>query len=342
MATAQHTTTLGNLAHGAIAKYLKQIAAYEKPVLADDNSENLHQMRVGLRRLRTAVQVFDPGLDLPKAGREPAIAAIGRKLGKLRDLDVIGSTLRDRYAPDLPDSEQQCMASVLLYLASQRHKTLKRVKKLLRGKHYSKLQKSLSDWVAEPTYGAIAPLPAHQVIPDLVLPLVSQLWLHPGWLVGTKASRGGLAVNLSLGQPATDALISDQGPALHSLRKQVKRVRYQLRLVADLYPGTLDDDIQRLSAMQDTLGDLQDSTVLEAFIGDVVPDAKAQMPTLFALLADRRHRAWKQWQEHQKHYLDVQQRQRLRLALLHIGEQVAAKPKRDRKTPSKDNNLGFA
>lgn len=316
MVTAPQTTTLGSLAHGAIAKYLKQIAAYEKPVLADNDPENLHQMRVGLRRLRTAVQVFDPGLDLPKAGREPVIATVGRQLGQLRDLDVIGATLRDRYAPDLPDNEQHCLEGVLRYLASQRHQALKRVKKLLKGKGYSKLQQSLSDWVAEPTYRAIATLPAHQVVPDLVLPLVSQLWLHPGWLVGTKASRGGLAVNLSLGQPATDTLISDQGPVLHSLRKQVKRVRYQLRLVADLYPGTLDNDIQRLSAMQDTLGDLQDSTVLAAFIGEVVPDARAQMPTLFALLADRRHRAWKQWQGHQQHYLDHTRRQQLRLAIL--------------------------
>lgn len=319
MATAPQTTTLGKLAHGAIAKYLKQIAAYKKPVLADNDPENLHQMRVGLRRLRTAVQVFDPGLDLPKAGREPAIAAVGRKLGKLRDLDVIGATLRDRYAPDVPENEQQCLETVLLYLTEQRHETLKQVKKLLKGKRYDKLQQSLADWVADPAYGAIAPLQADQVIPDLVLPLVSQFWLHPGWLVGTKANHSGLAVNPRLSQPATDALIADQGPVLHSLRKQVKRVRYQLRLAADLYPGTLNDDIERLGAMQDTLGNVQDSTVLAAFIGDIVPDAKAQMPTLFALLTDRRHRAWQQWQGYQQHYLDNAQRQQLRLAILNPG-----------------------
>ncbi|MBW4482498.1 MAG: CHAD domain-containing protein [Tildeniella torsiva UHER 1998/13D] len=316
MATAQQPPRLDKLAHGAIAKYLKQIAAYKKPVLADNDPENLHQMRVGLRRLRTAVQVFDAGIDLPKAGQEPKIAAVGRKLGKLRDLDVVGMTLRDRYAPDLPDTEQQCLDVVLQYLAQQRHKTLRQVKKLLKGKRYDKLQQSLTEWVAKPDYAAIAPLTAHQVIPDLVLPLVSQLWLHPGWLVGTKTTRSGLTVNPRISQSATDALIADQGPVLHSLRKQVKRVRYQLRLVSNLYPSTLDDDIERLSAMQDTLGDLQDSTVLEAFLGNVLPDAKAHMPTLFALLADRRHRAWQQWQMHQQHYLDQAQRQHLRLAIL--------------------------
>ncbi|PSN05695.1 metal-binding protein [filamentous cyanobacterium CCT1] len=316
MATTQQYTTLGAMAHRAIARYLKQMVAYEQPVLADTDPENLHQMRVGLRRLRTAVQVFDAGLDLPKAGREAKIAAVGRRLGQLRDLDVIWATLRDRYAPDLPDSEQQQLGLVLLHLAKVRHKTFKRVKKLLKGAPYQPLKQALSNWVAEPTYTAIAALPADQVLPDLLLPLVSQLWLHPGWLVGTTTNLNGLAVNTHLNQPNTDALISNQGPTLHSLRKQVKRVRYQLRLVADLYPHSLDDDIDRLSAMQDTLGDLQDSTVLEDFIGAVVPSARGQMPTLFALLGDRRHEAWRQWQGYQQHYLEADQRQRLRLALL--------------------------
>jgi CHAD domain-containing protein len=322
MAAAQHVTSLGELAHGPIAKYLKQTVAYEKPVLDDTDPENLHQMRVGLRRLRTAVQVFALGLELPKAGREPSIATVGRQLGQLRDLDVIDMHLRDHYSPDLPDHEQVGLETVLLNLAQQRHKTFKQVKKLLKGKRYETLKRALDDWIADPVYGAIAPLPATEVVPDLVLPLVSQLWLHPGWLVGTKTTRHSIQANTRLSLAATDALIVEQGPLLHSLRKQVKRVRYQLRMVADLYPGRLEDDLQRFSNLQDTLGELQDSTVLEQFIESVEPDARAKMPRLFALLADNRHRAWKQWQKHQQHYLAAAQRQRLRLALLHPGNQA--------------------
>jgi hypothetical protein len=143
-----------------------------------------------------------------------------------------------------------------------------------------------------------------------------------------------VAGNTRLSQTATDQLIAEQGPLLHDLRKQVKRVRYQLRLVVDLYPSALDADIDRLSTMQDTLGDLQDSTVLAASIESVVPDARAQMPHLFALLADSRHRAWKQWQTHQQFYLDNAQRQRLRLALLHPGpaqQEQLASPKKSTK-----------
>ncbi|NJL48805.1 MAG: CHAD domain-containing protein [Leptolyngbyaceae cyanobacterium SM2_5_2] len=244
------TMTLGELAQSAIAKYLKQVVTYEKPVLADTDPENLHQMRVGLRRLRTALQVFAIGVELPKAGREPQVAAVGRQLGELRDLDVIEATLRDRFLPDLPDPEQQHLETILSAIAKQRQKTFKGVKKLLDSADYGQMKQSLKTWAKHPDYRALAALPASEIVPDLALPLVSQLWLHPGWLVGTKATRTGLKVNTRLGLVKTDALIAEQGTRLHSLRKQVKRVRYQLRLVAPLYGDALDADIQRLSAIR--------------------------------------------------------------------------------------------
>jgi CHAD domain-containing protein len=319
MAAVPPHPTLGDLAQGAIAKYLKQIVAYRDPVLADTDPENLHQMRVSLRRLRTALQLFDRALKLPKAGREDRVARLGRALGALRDLDVIGLGLRDRYAPDLPDAEQQSLVVVQQDLARQRQRSFKRTQKLLTGKPYTHLTETLGTWVVTPTWAAIPPQPAQTVVADLALPLVSQLWLHPGWLVGTLPTPSGPVPQTDLGPTATDRLMAEQGPQLHSLRKQVKRVRYQLRLVADLYPNRLVIDLQRLSAMQDALGDLQDSTVLEAFLGDALPVASTQLPTLVALLADRRHRAWQRWQTHQRYYLDPEQRQRLRLALLHPG-----------------------
>jgi CHAD domain-containing protein len=318
--------TFGELAQSAIAKYLKQTVTYEKPVLADTDPENLHKMRVGLRRLRTALQVFAVGVELPKTGREPKVAAIGRQLGELRDLDVIEATLRDRFLPDLPDAEQQHLTTVLTHLDKQRHRSFRAVQKLLDSSRYQQMKQSLKEWTKAPGYSALASLPAEQVVPDLVLPLVSQLWLHPGWLVGTKATRTGIKVNTRLSLANTDALIADQGPCLHSLRKQVKRVRYQLRLVAPLYGEALEADIQRLSQMQDTLGHLQDSHVLEQFVSDQIPDAKAQMPTFFALLADLRHRAWKQWQTHQQHYLNPKHRQHLRLTLLQPLAEPASPP----------------
>ncbi len=315
MTKVPQNIALKELAQSAVSKYLKQGIAYEKKVLADTDSEDLHQMRVGLRRLRTALQVFKVAIELPKPGREPNVAAVARKLGGLRDLDVVSETLRKGYGPDLPDPEQYLLEQVLSHLYDRRKITFKQVRKLLKGKKYQQMKRSLKAWTQAPTYREIAQLPAAMVVPDLVGPLVSQLWLHPGFLQGARVTRNNISADTHLTPTATVQLISDQGPVLHSLRKQVKRVRYQLKLVSDLYGKALDEDLARLSDMQEILGNLQDSTVLEAFVLKAVPDAKDQMPTLLALLTDCRYRAWKQWQTYQTYYLNSAHRHQLRATL---------------------------
>lgn len=320
--------TFGALAQGAIAKYLQQATGYEAAVLADTDPEDLHQMRVGLRRLRTALQVFEAGVDLPKAGREPKVAKVGRRLGRLRDLDVIGDTLRNHYLPRLPKGEQVALLAVIDHLAQARQHAFKDVKKLLASKPYRAMTEALGHWVQTPVYRPLGQCSAAAVVPDVVMPLIGDLWLHPGWWVGAKVTTHGSAAQTRLSLAAADALIAEQGYLLHSLRKQIKRVRYQLRVVAPLYGNALEADLERLSAMQDTLGLLQDSVVLAEFIAQADSEASRQMPTLGDLLAHSRHQAWRQWQTYQKHYLDTAVRQDLRLTLLQPGRQcpVAATP----------------
>ncbi len=314
--------TFGTLAQGAIAKYLKQATSYEAAVLTDTDPEDLHQMRVGLRRLRTALQVFEIGIVLPKAGQEPKVAKIGRRLGQLRDLDVIGDTLRQQYLPHLPEEEQVELLAVINHLAQARQHAFKDVKKLLTSDAYHAMKQALGAWAKKPAYQPLGHCSAAMVIPDVVLPLVSDLWLHPGWWVGAKVTDHGPTVRPRLSMAAADALIAEDGYLLHSLRKQVKRVRYQLRVVAPLYGDALEADLERLSAMQDTLGYLQDSVVLEDFIAQAKPDAHRKMPALRDLLTQSRHQSWRQWQTYQKHYLDSEVRQQLRLTLLQPGKPI--------------------
>jgi CHAD domain-containing protein len=127
-------------------------------------------------------------------------------------------------------------------------------------------------------------------------------------------------VTSSLSSATVDDLIAKEGYALHNLRKQIKRVRYQLRVVAPLYGDALEADLERLSTMQDILGTLQDSVVLEDFIAQAHPKGRRPMPSLSKLLAHHRHQAWQQWQPFQTHYLNHQIRQNLRLALLQPGQ----------------------
>lgn len=62
--------TLGDWASLAIKKHLDKIVKHEADVLADKSPEALHQMRVNMRRLRSAITGFAPALDLPKSASE--------------------------------------------------------------------------------------------------------------------------------------------------------------------------------------------------------------------------------------------------------------------------------
>jgi CHAD domain-containing protein len=326
LAHQSSSQTLGDLACAAIAHYLKQFSRYEKAVLADTDPEDLHQMRVGLRRLRTALQVFAPAIALAKASQEPKVAAVARQLGQLRDLDVIEAALLTHFVPDMPEAEQAALQPAFEALAEQRDQVFKQVKRLLKSSAYKKLKTSLKTWVKDPDLEAIAALPAQIALPDLMLPLVSRLWLHPGWLVGTAydAATGSFGVDTGLNAAEVDALIDRHHKVLHSLRRQIKRVRYQLKLVSPCYGNWLSDRLASLEAMQETLGELQDSRVLADFLLAAVPEARRQLPTLFSLLASSRDRAWAHWQTLQAPYLAPTNRQRLRLQLLSPEVEAAA------------------
>jgi CHAD domain-containing protein len=330
--------TVGTLAGQAVKTYLEKAESYEKAVLKDRDPENLHQMRVNFRRLRTVMQVFAPSIDLPKAGQESQVATIARILGSLRDLDVITEILQKQYLPDLPETERQGMVEIFNYLAAKRRKAYKRVKATLKGDRYDALKTSLHAWVADPVGNDTTQLNIYRVLPDLTLPLVSHLWLHPGWLVGTKQTQGNFKPNTRLSRQRVDDLVGDHSSALHSLRKQVKRVRYQLRFVADYYGDRLQADLNRLSDLQDVLGALQDSLVMAAILPKALPNWEAELPTLKALLADSRHRAWKQWQTLQQSYLSPENREALRHILMQPGtvapEAAATKAPATKRTKS--------
>ncbi|MDJ0571712.1 MAG: CHAD domain-containing protein [Pleurocapsa sp. MO_192.B19] len=97
MSDKDRAVTLGEWANMAISKHTRKIFKYEAGVLEDKDPEDLHQMRVGMRRLRSAIASFAVALDLPKTVNEKNIAKIGRSLGTLRDLDVLLAALKDNY-----------------------------------------------------------------------------------------------------------------------------------------------------------------------------------------------------------------------------------------------------
>lgn len=314
--TLTKTNTLGDWAVLAINKHLEKVLKHEDSVLKDKSPEDLHQMRVGMRRLRSAITGFAPAIVLPKSAQEKKIGKIAHTLGSLRDLDVLREALENQYKPTLPSEEQKSLETALEHLSKQRRQVLAQVKDTLRSDRYQSLKQSLKKWLKQPKYTEIAQVPIQEVLPDLLLPEVSKLLLHPGWLVGTKIEEAGVDVIREL-QPEIVEQQLAQGDVLHSLRKETKRIRYQMEVFSDFYGSTYEAYLEDMKTIQALLGEMQDGVVLNEFLNQAMDSkTKSGVPTLKEQLAQKSYQAWQQWQTLQQRYLNLEIRKGFHSAIL--------------------------
>lgn len=315
--TSLDPKTLGHWAYLAIEKHFQKTIKHETDVLADKDPEALHQMRVGMRRLRTAVHGFAPALLLPSAAQEKKIAKIARQLGELRDIDVLQDTLKNQYLKNLPAGEQDALKKVLATLKKQRQKSLDLVQTTLKEERYEQLKQALQNWLKQPAYGELAEFPIDEILPDLLLPLISEFLLHPAWLVGVKLEAGAIAAPSGLNSEIVVQLLNAHGDSIHSLRKQAKRVRYQLELFTDFYSSAYEDYVKDIKAIQSILGHIQDSFVLAEFLKGTLDSGNiTQLPTLASQFTEARYQAWQEWRPLQQKYLNPKTRRDLHQTLL--------------------------
>lgn len=295
--------TFGEWAQEAIAIHYKKMLKHEQAVLADQNPEELHQMRVGMRRLRSALVGFAPALDVSKRMTQEQVGKCARTLGKLRDLDVMAIALRE-YRPHLPKAEKQYLKEALNVIAVKRKRAYKKVHKLLTGKQYSKLKAAFEDWLDQPQYQAIATADIQLVLPDLLSPQLSELLLHPGWWIVNPQEQ--------LTPLQVDSLIEDRNALLHDLRKTAKRSRYNMELFSQFYGENYDQYLQDIKQVQTIIGELQDYAVIANFLAQHLGGKPASIvPALAAYCTRHRYETWQSWQLIQQKFLDPVYRHRL-------------------------------
>lgn len=115
------------MAARAILRALLVAIAEEAPaVLRGDDAKATHDMRVAIRRLRSAMDTFEehfPRKRLRRYARETR--RLGRRLGGVRDADVHLATLRQALA-DASTEERDGIAFALDAVAARRRQHLER------------------------------------------------------------------------------------------------------------------------------------------------------------------------------------------------------------------------
>jgi CHAD domain-containing protein len=219
---------------------LERIEAHEQGARGGKDPEDVHRMRVATRRLRAARRVFREALagaiDLERANTE--LKALATALGRARDLDVFAAALR-RHARTAPPADRPALKAMIADL--QRQKAIAQ----------EELQRFLDE-------GALAYLRSE---------LHGQLQAVAERGVGRKRERvkrtAPRLIERALRRLYRDQerLLAPTSTELHARRILAKRARYTAEFFAPAFGDALDESIARLTAVQDTLGEIHDADV---------------------------------------------------------------------------------
>lgn len=213
---------------------LAQISANAELLRVVRRPEAVHQLRVGLRRLRAAVAVFKPLLaEADRERIEAELKWLAREADAARDLDVF---IRDVFHPTALEAPSPHLASLGRHLLTARGQAYDRVLKAIASPRYGRMMLETTAWI-ETTV-----LPDGPVAPFAVEALDR---LHR-----------------QVEQRARD--LADLDPeARHNLRIRAKRLRYAAEFFADLFPVRRRRAryLKALERLQDRLGALNDLAV---------------------------------------------------------------------------------
>ena len=248
----------------ALLGYLATMEGTVDGIVADVDTEFLHDFRVAVRRTRSVLKLLG---DVLPEGTAERIGSEFRWLGDVttptRDLDVYLLDFDDLAATVSRPHDLQPLAD---HLAKQRAAAHRALKRSLRSKRFSDLCRS---WRTE--LGAIISAPTQHALTAAKL---ADHRLHRTYRKVTKRAR---AINAA--SPSEE---------IHALRKTCKEMRYLLDVFKPLCdPQAYRKVIADFKQLQDILGDFQDGEVqanaLHAFAAAMLADQSADANAILAM-----------------------------------------------------------
>jgi CHAD domain-containing protein len=229
-----------------LARQHREILAHDPGVRLGSDPEDLHKMRVAVRRARAMLRSARRILD--RAASEPLRAELkwlGSSLGSVRDLDVLLDRLR-AHMDALPTDDRFAAERLVHQLSAERELARAQLLEALESERYLTLLDRLAEMAREPaTSGRTKPLasfPCRRF----------------------KKLRAAVA---SLPEEPTDA-------DLHRIRIRCKRARYAAELAEATVGKRATRFIARAKSLQDVIGEHQDAVVAAQHIHEALAAAR--------------------------------------------------------------------
>lgn len=263
---APHDRT-GEAARRVLRDLAGMVEANLPGVLADDDTEFLHDLRVAVRRSRSVLRELRNAFPPEDLGRHRrALRWVQEVTGPTRDLDVqlLGW---DALVADVPADRRAALDPVLAVLVDHREAALRALRRALRSASHREAWASYRAFLdADPGPGTVPP--------DAARPVAEVAGRRIRKVYARMVREGGAIDDTS---PAAD---------LHELRKRGKELRYLLELFGSLWPDEAVRPLVRsLKGLQDVLGTHQDREVQAAHLRGLATELAGRPGGPDALLA---------------------------------------------------------
>jgi len=249
--------TVEQAARDILRECFDQIATNIAVVQALDDPEGPHQLRIGLRRLRSAFSVFRSVFSCPEMTRlQDETRWLGQAVGRVRDMDVVLFDIVQREAAAYPD--EPALARLAERLLPQAENLRRHLRELLAESRIQRLLIDLARFTE--TRGWLLPHDFEQS-ERLARPVAdfAREGINKRWKKVTRQARGIAALDTT---------------QRHELRKELKKLRYVVEFLAPLYPQKrVGPFVKRLRKLQTIFGELNDAETVKAMFAGRTVDA---------------------------------------------------------------------
>ncbi|HXQ91253.1 MAG TPA: CHAD domain-containing protein [Acidimicrobiales bacterium] len=231
--------SVGDVAFAVIRRNFSAVLAHETGTRLGEDAEELHDMRVATRRTRAALSLFEEALPVRARHVRMELGWLAGALGAVRDLDVQLERL-DAWTADVPDEERFGLADLAALLSRQRAEARRALLACLDSARYERMVAGFTSMLRQgpSRRSAAARAPAGVVVPDLI---------EARHRAATKAAR----------RARRSGDIAD----FHITRIRLKRLRYALEFVSEIYERRTVKYLRHVVKLQDVLGLMQDARV---------------------------------------------------------------------------------
>jgi inorganic triphosphatase YgiF len=249
---APQNATLEDLLVTVVEACLAQIAGNEEAAILGVDPEGVHQLRVGVRRLRSALSFFRDVLpERQRVALRASLGSLARGLAPARDLDVFADHWLAPALAARPDDA--ALARLAADVLGARAAEADRVRKQLESTDFARVVLEVRRWVARRAWRE-QPLSAGS----------ATLFLPARDAIARRLERHHKKLRRALRR------LSGATPAeRHAVRIEAKKLRYAAEFSASSFPGKrMLRYVKRLEALQDALGIANDAAVAERILNE--------------------------------------------------------------------------